>query len=175
MLQIDKEYAEALFEISAEEGKVDLYLSELAEIKAIIAENPEYIDYLSSPAASLEERLHAIDEAFGEVQESILSFLKLLCENGRIDILEGCIDEFTALAMALKGRAFADVYSAVELDEDQKQTICKKLEAMTGKKIDARYIIDRSLIGGLKIDLDGKTIDGSVKRRLSDIKDVIIG
>ena len=46
MLQIDKEYAEALFEISAEEGKVDLYLSELAEIKAIIAENPEYIDYL---------------------------------------------------------------------------------------------------------------------------------
>lgn len=175
MKQIDKEYAEALFELSCEEGVTDEYIGELKSIKDVIEENPEYLDFLSSPAAGLYERLSAIDEAFGNLSENIVSFLKLLCENGRIDMLLSCIDEFIALAMALSGKRFATVYSAVELSDSQKDAVCKKLKKLTGKEIDANYIIDKSLIGGIKIDLDGQTIDGSVKHRLSDIKDVIIG
>ena len=175
MKQIDKEYAEALFELSCEEGTTIEYIDELKSIKAAIEENPEYLDYLSSPAAGLGERLSAIDEAFANLPENIVSFLKLLCENGRINVLVSCIDEFIALAMALSGRNFATVYSAVELSDSQKTAVCEKLKKLTGKEIDANYIIDKSLIGGIKIDIDGQLIDGSVKRRLSDIKDVIIG
>ena len=175
MKQIDKEYAEALFELSCEADATNEYIDELNSIKAVMEENPDYLDYLSSPAAGLNERLSAIDEAFGKGTENIVSFLKLLCENGRINMLISCIDEFIALAMALSGRKFATVYSAVELSDSQKVAVCAKLEKLTGKEIDANYIIDKSLIGGIKIDIDGQLIDGSVKRRLSDIKDVIIG
>ena len=44
-----------------------------------------------------------------------------------------------------------------------------------GKNVRAVYIIDESLIGGVKIEVEGKTFDGSIKHRLSEVKDVIIG
>lgn len=176
MMQTDKEYAEALFMLAAEENKCDEFLTHLNVIKALIAENPDYIEFLSSPAIPLNERLQAIDEAFGaSMPEYVVSFLKLLCENGRVRTLPGCIDEFAKLVMALSGKSLANIYSAVELSDEQKKAVCVKLEKLTGRSVDPFYIIDESLIGGLKIEIEGKTYDGSVRHHLREVKDVIIG
>lgn len=176
MVQTDREYAEALFMLAVEENSAEEYNSALSLVDRLIKENPEYIDFLASPAISLEERLQAIDEAFSDnVPENVVSFLKILCENSRIRTLTGCIDEFRKLTMALSKTAVAEVYSAVPLSDGQKQGICEKLEKITGKNIEAAYIIDESLIGGVKIEVEGKTFDGTVKHRLSQVKDVIIG
>lgn len=176
MMQTDKEYAEALFLLIAEEQKLDDYTKALETVKTLIQETPEYTEFLASPAISLSERLQAIDEAFGEsMPEYIVSFLKILCENGRIRSLIGCIDEFGKLAMAISNRTEAFVVSAVPLSDGQKTAICSKLEKITGKTIDPVYTVDESLIGGIKIEVEGKTFDGSIRHRLQDVKDVIIG
>lgn len=176
MMQTDKEYAEALFLLIAEEQKLDEYTKALETVKSLIQENPEYTEFLASPAISLSERLQAIDEAFGEsMPEYIVSFLKILCENGRIRSILDCINEFDKLAMALSNKAEAFVVSAVPLSDDQKKAICSKLEKVTGKIIDPVYTVDESLIGGIKIEVEGKTFDGSIRHRLQDVKDVIIG
>lgn len=176
MMQTDKEYAEALFMLVAEEQKVEEYTKSLDIVKQLIQENPDYTEFLASPAIALSERLQAIDEAFdGNMPEYIVSFLKILCENGRIRSLPGCIDEFGKLAMEISNKAEADIISAVELSDDQKKAICSKLEKITGKIIQPMYIVDKSLIGGVKIEVEGKTFDGSIRHRLQDVKDVIIG
>ncbi len=174
MVQTEREYAEALFALAAEEGKTDEYLHALETVKSIVEETPEYIEFLASPAVELSERLGAIDEAFGEsMPEYAVSFLKLLCENGRIKTLIACIDEFSKLAMMFSNRTQAQIYSAVELTEKQKAGICEKLEKLTQKVVEPVYIIDESLIGGLKIEVDGKTFDGSIRHRLGEMKDVM--
>lgn len=176
MMQTDKEYAEALFMLIAEEEKLEEYTKALETVKNLIQENPEYTEFLASPAISLSERLQAIDEAFGEsMPEYIVSFLKILCENGRIRSLIGCIDEFGKLIMAVSNRTEASVVSAVPLSDEQKKAVCSKLEKITGKIIDPVYTVDESLIGGIKIEVEGKTFDGSIRHRLHDVKDVIIG
>ncbi len=176
MMQTDREYAEALFMLAAEERRIEEYVEELGVIRSLLAENPDYIEYLASPAIHLQERLQAIDEAFGErMAEYIVSFLKLLCQNGRIRTLTGCIDEFNKLAMALSNTVIANITSAIQLSEEQKKAICAKLEKVTGKNIHPVYEIDASLIGGLKIEMEGKTYDGSVKHHLRDVKEVMIG
>ena len=79
MMQTDREYAEALFMLAAEEGNTEEYFSSLQTVKELIDENPDYLEFLSSPAISLKERLFAIDEAYGETfPEYVVSFLKLL-------------------------------------------------------------------------------------------------
>ena len=143
MMQTDREYAEALFMLAAEEGKTEEYHSSLQTVKELIEENPEYLEFLSSPAISLQERLSAIDE-------------------------------FEKLMMAFSNQTTAVITSATPLDEEQKQKICGKFEKITGKSIQAVYAVDESLIGGLKVEVEGKTYDGSIKHRLSDVKDVII-
>lgn len=176
MMQTDKEYAEALFMLAAEEKQVEEYLADLKSIQQLIRENPAYIEFLASPAISLQERLAAIDEAFaGKVPAYIEYFLKLLTEGGRIRLLDGCIGEFERLVMQLARRAPATVYTAAELTDEQKEALCRKLEARIGKGIDPVYVLDRSLIGGLKIEIEGKTYDGSVKHRLREVKEVMIG
>lgn len=175
MMQTDREYAEALFMLAAEENKAEEYFSSLLTVRKLIEENPDYLEFLSSPAISLRKRLSAIDEAYENIfPEYVVSFLKLLCENGRIKSVNTAIDEFEKLMMAFSNRAVAVITSATPLDEEQKQKVCEKFEKITGKSIQAVYAVDESLIGGLKVEVEGKTYDGSIKHRLSDVKDVII-
>ena len=175
MMQTEREYADALFVLAAEEGNVPLYQKHLRTVRDAVLQTPEYIDFLRSPAIPLSERLQAIDEAFGSLPEYIVSFLKLLCENGRLPLLTACIAEFDAMAMALANKTTATVYSAVELSEQQKSALTAKLETLSGKTVEATFAVDPSLIGGIRIDMEGRTYDGSIKRRLREVKDVIIG
>ena len=64
MMQTEREYAEALFTLATEENEVGSYLTSLQTVKKLLEESPDYIEFLSSPAISLCERLEAIDEAF---------------------------------------------------------------------------------------------------------------
>lgn len=176
MMQLDKEYAAALFQLAVEEDACESYLQGLHQVQMAVMESPEYMEFLASPAIPLGERLGAIEEAFGKaLPEHLVSFLKLLCENGRIRILVDCIKEFGRLVMAQSGRVAATVTSAIALSQEQQEALCQKLSKMTGKEIDPIYVVDPSLIGGLKIDIEGKTYDGSLKSRLRDVKDVISG
>lgn len=174
MVQTEREYAEALFALAAEENAAEEYLLSLKTIRELMLENGEYIEFLASPAIPLSERISSVEEAFGaSMPEYVVSFIKLLCENGKVRTLFGCIDEFAKLALAFSNRVTAEIYSAVELSDEQKSAVCKKLEKLTQKSIDPVYIIDESLIGGVKIEVDGKTYDGSIRHRLGEIKDVM--
>lgn len=173
MAQTEREYARALFTLAVEENTVEQYCEELGTLKSILKDNPDYIEFLACPAIPLSERTASIDEAFGTMPEYVVSFLKVLCENGRIRTVHACTEEFILLAMAHSNRTVADIYSAVPLDDKQKQNVINKLEKLTGKSIDPIYTVDESLIGGIKIDVDGKTYDGSIRHRLGKMKDVM--
>lgn len=175
MKQTEIEYAEALFMLALEDNAAEDYSEHLDLIDALITENPEYLEVLFSPAIPLSDRLSALDEAFSTLPENILSFLKLLCENGHIRTLSLCIAEYRRLLKEKLNSVSADVFSAVELTDSQKLAICKRLSDMTKKTVEPRFILDPSLIGGIKIEIEGKTYDGSIKHRLHDIKDVITG
>ena len=171
MADLSKEYTAALFSLAMENGLVDEFKQELGEIKDLI--DDDYILVLSSPALSLSMRLDMIDEAFGTMHEYVVSFMKLLCENGQTSILPEAINEFFLLCHELENRVTAKIYYVKEPSEAQKARLEDKLSKMTGKKIDALYIEDSALIGGIKIELDDRIIDGSLSARLSNIKGVI--
>lgn len=173
MLQTEKEYAEALFMLAVEQDETDSYDRALSVVSDCT--DAAYWEFLDSPALPLAERLCAVDEAFGTLPEHVVSFIKVLCENGRIRTLPSCIDEFHKLVRMYRNRATAVITSAAPLTEAQQQALCRKLGAVTGKTIDPVYRVDDTLIGGVTVDVEGKTYDGSLKHRLQDMKDVILG
>ena len=173
MKEVNKEYAQALFMIAKEKDMVDTYSDVLKQIAALVDENPDYTEFLSSPALPLSERLSAIDEAFGSYPEEIASFLKLLCENGHIKEIKECIEEFIDLENMLEKSVAADVYSSVELSDEQKEKLTQKLETKFGKKVLATFEVDKSLLGGIKIVMEDEVLDGSIEKRLKDLKEVI--
>lgn len=168
------EYAEALFQLAKEKGKVKEYLESLKEILGIVEQNKEYTEFLSSPAIPLTKRLDAVDEAFlGKVPDDIVSLLKILIKNGRILNLKECIGGFLKLEMIFSNALKAEVVSSVPLTDEQKLKLKEKLEKKYSKKIDAAFYEDKSLIGGIKVVIEDEVLDGSVKKRLENLKEVI--
>ena len=175
MRQTDKEYAEALFELCAEEGTLSECLADVNDVKELFKAYPEYVSLLSSPAVPLSERLSAIDEAFGErMTPYTVYFLKLLCEKGRICLFSEIAEELNKLYLHYTGRTTAYVTSAFELSDEQKAALVKKLSKSENKEIDAVYSVDPSLMGGVKVEVCGKVYDGTIKRRIRDVKEVMM-
>lgn len=168
------EYAEALFALAGEENIKDEIYSAVNEVDKIFNENPEYLELLASPVVAKNERIELINKAFGEfLPEYMLSFLKLLCEKGHIAQYSLCAKVFNELFSFSNKVSQALVTSAVELDDDEKQKLIKKLEKMCGHTVELDLVVDKSILGGMIIEMDGKIIDASMRRHINDVKDVI--
>lgn len=173
MKETYREYAEALFMLALEENKCDEISLALSQIDEAVNENPQYLNLLDSPAIPLSERLSLIGQAFADKEEYVVSFLKLLCENGYIQSFSLCKEEFDVLLEIHRGKIEAKVFSVVELSIEQKTSLCKKLSNVTGKDVLASYILDESLIGGIRVEIGGNVYDGSISSALNSVKDVI--
>ena len=174
MTEMNKEYGTALFMLAKECGAESKYAVDLECVMEVFSASPEYIDFLASPTIPLQERLSALKEAFSQaIDENVLSFLQLLCERGRIRSLSGCVEEYKKLLDVQNSISTAYIKSAVELTEEEKEKLKDKLEIKCGHSVILECTVDESLMGGLVVEIDGKIIDGSLKTRLYEVKDVI--
>ena len=178
MTDIGKEYGTALFMLAAEcgaEAKRE-YAASLKLVSDTFRAEPSYAELLASPALPLGERLSIIDAAFGErLPEHVLSFIKLLCEKGRMACFPSAVDEYTALLDASERISNARVTSAVELTEDEKSKLHARLCERLKAEVKIEYFIDEGLLGGLIVEVDGTVIDGSLRHRLREVKEVMNG
>ncbi|MBR5156465.1 MAG: ATP synthase F1 subunit delta [Clostridia bacterium] len=174
MSEISNEYAKALFMLAGEKDLREDYKNALELISGVFDENPVYTEFLSTFAIPLDERLNALDAAFSNaVPRDVLSFLKILCEKKHITEFAECAKLYYEMYNELDKISNARVTSALELTEEEKAALKEKLEKTSGHKMVIEYIVDKSIIGGLIVEADGKIMDSSLKKHLKDVKDVI--
>ena len=163
-------YGGSLYELAAGEGLADVLLEQIGEVRKIFRQNPDYVRLLAEPSIPKKERTELIEAAFGsQAERYLLNFLKLLCERGILNEYAGCCDEFVRRYNADHNIAEAAVTSAVKLSGEQMSALQKKLEQLTGMQIRLTQITDASVLGGLRVELEGRQLDGTVKGRLSGI------
>ncbi len=174
MNDISKEYGTALFELALEGSKAKEYLDALDTTSEIFRDNPELYALLSSPAIPAGQRLEAAESIFSPIlPEQVVSFLLLLCEKGRVSCFEGAHAEYRTLYDISQKTVKAEITSVAELTDGEKEKLIARLEAVYHCKISPEYSLDPALIGGVRVELDGKVIDGSIRQRLHEIKEVI--
>ena len=170
MTQAANTYAQALYDLAKDEGLGKTILSELTVLKGVFTENPDYCKLLSTPDLPKQERCQILDEAFREkVHPYVLNFLKILTQKGYIRQFSRCCDAYRNFYNEDNGILVVKVVSAVELNSAQKEKLTGKLETTTGKQIDLQCSVDETMLGGLRLNYDGKQVDGTVKNRLDSI------
>ena len=170
MTQAARVYGGSLYDLAAEEKLDGQIMEQMNEIRQIFRENPGYLKLLGEPAIPQEERLKLIDEAFrDQIEPYLLNFLKLLCEKKILREFSGCCDEFTRRYNSDHGIVEAVVTSAVKLKEEQMEALKCKLEKVSGKKIHLTQKTDPTVLAGLRVEMEGKQLDGTVQGRISDI------
>ena len=171
MTETAKMYGGSLYDLAAEEGLEPRILGELDEVQQLLKQNPDYLRLLSTPSIPKKERCGLLDEALrGQVHLYVLNFLKILCEKGSLRELSGCTRAYRIRYNQAHGILEATAISAVPLTEQQRAALHAKLESLTGKTIDLKTKVDAKVLGGIRLDLEGTALDGTVQNRLASLR-----
>lgn len=174
MTETAKKYGGSLYELAAEENQTDAVLDQLKMVLDLFRENPDYLRLMAERSINKEERTKLLDEAFGqELWPYLLNFLKILCEKGYMSELKGCAKEYRRLYNEAHGIAEATVTSAKELTQPQKDALLDKLRKLSGKQVDMTCYVNPALIGGIRLDMEGKRYDGTAQERIEALRSII--
>jgi len=168
---VAKRYALALFQIAKEKQSIDQFEEELRVVKQVFVDNSELLQVLSHPKVSLDNKKALIKEAFSSLTTEILNTLFLLVERHRIEIVTELADRFVELANEEQGTQDAKVYSVRPLKDEELKALSDVFAKKIGKQsLRLENIIDKSLIGGIKIRIGNRIYDGSVSGKLERIE-----
>ncbi len=171
MTEYARVYGGSLYDLAAEEQLTKEIMEEIPVILNLFRENPEYMKLLTEPSIKKDERLKLIEEAFGnQAQRYLVSFMKLLCERGILNEFEGCCTMYKQRFNEDHNIAEAIVTGAAPLKEEQLAALKAKLEKISGKTVEITVKVDPRVLAGLKVELNGNELDGTVAGRLSGIQ-----
>jgi F-type H+-transporting ATPase subunit delta len=102
-----------------------------------------------------------------------LRVMRLMLDKRRETEIPGLRAEFARLRRERGQVLYAQVTSSVELTDAQKSNLVSKLEAKSGKRVEAEYRLDSSLMGGIKVALGNYVLDGSIKGSLGRLRDTL--
>jgi F-type H+-transporting ATPase subunit delta len=167
---IARPYAEAVFKLADASGSLAKW-SEMLGMLASVAADQRVRAAIKDPNLS-EAKVAGlfISILAGKLTGDAENLVRVLAEYGRLELLPEIREQFEALKNAREGIAEAEVYSAFELSEAQVADLVQRLEKKTGRKVRARVSIDRELIGGVKMVLGDKVIDGSARAQLGALE-----
>lgn len=165
-------YAEALFQIGEEENSIDLLYSELKAVVDIFDENQEFFNIMKSPVISKKEKIELIDKVFSKgLNSNSINFLKILIEKDRISFIADIAMSYKERLNEKNNVIEGTVITAIPMKQDEMQELAKELSKKYNKKVNLENIVDKSILGGVLVRLGNEEIDGTVKTRLSKVKE----
>ena len=174
MTQVGSVYGEALYTLALEESITGKLLEELTVLNQAFRENPDFIRLLSSPNLSKQERCGVLDDSFrGKVHPYELNFLKILTEKGYMKHFDHCCQAFEDLYNQDNGILKVTAITAVALTPEQAKRLTGKLSRTTGKQIKLLNKVDPAVLGGVRLDYDGKRLDDTVSHRMDAIRGLL--
>ncbi len=169
-------YAEALFRVVQAEGELDRVEDELYRFGKILESNHELKQALSDRSMEKTQRVKILEELLQEkVSPHTLSMVTFVVEQERARHLPEILEELSRLAAEAREAVVGEVRSAVPLDEAQQAALASALSQTTGKNVTVKVIVDPSVIGGISAKVGDTVIDGTVKRRLEQLKEQVRG
>ncbi len=169
-------YAEALFKVVQAEGELDRVEDELFRFGKLLETNHELKQALSDQSIDKIQRVKVLDELLSDkVSPHTLGLLAFVVEQGRARQLPQILRGLSDLAAEARNSVVAEVRSAIPLDAKQRKELAAALSKATGKKVEVKVLVDPSVIGGIVAKVGDTVIDGTVRRRLEQLREQVRG
>ncbi len=169
--EIFEPYAEALMAVAQEQNLTEKFGEDVASLLNLLQTSPELNTFITSPIVKGEDKKAVLKQISQGIDPFITSFLMILVDRRRIVVLEGICQHFRTLIRKLNQIVLAEVTSAVELTDGQKQAVVDQVKSITkAQNVELVTKIDPELIGGVIIKVGSQVIDASLRgqlRRLS--------
>ena len=172
---VSKIYGDALFETAMEEGRLDEFFVQVEAVKDILIKQKELFRLMDEPKIDREEKMEILKAVFGgRIAEELTGLLLILVEKGRFRETIHVLDYFLSRVKEQKGIGLARVISATRLSDVQKEKVEKRLlETTKYRTFEIDYEVDPALIGGIRIRIGDRIVDGSIRTKLERISGML--
>lgn len=166
------QYANALADVALAQGAADAALKQLSDFAAAFEVSSELRNFLTSPGVPREAKHGVIEKIAARIGAGkiIRNFLFVIADHQRTHIVPEILTTFQDVIRQRQGTAEAEISSAIELSAAQKKKFSQALERLTGKRIQAKYSLDPSLMGGAVVRVGDTIYDGSVRNSLNEMR-----
>lgn len=163
-------YARALFDLALASKAVDKVGADLSAIAEVISANPTLSDALEDVSLPAEKKAAILTELFEGNAPEALGFALITIERAGTSAIGALVSAYDAIATAERNIVVAEVTTASELSEALRATIQEKLSANVGSPVVLRERVDATLLGGIRINIEGRVLDGSLAKQLDSVK-----
>jgi len=170
MEEIARVYAEALFEVAVEKGKLDVIREQLGEFADAVAENRDLQVFLFSPYFSSAEKRDGIGRALSGAEPEFVNFLELVAEKHRMPAVFRIRRRFDELWARENRQLEVRLTSAVALEPEIVKRLGAEIERQTDRNIELSSEVDESIIGGLVLQVGNMVLDASVRSKLERLR-----
>tara|TARA_Y100000590_G_scaffold320038_1_gene362265 strand:+ start:2034 stop:2591 length:558 start_codon:yes stop_codon:yes gene_type:complete len=169
---ISDRYASALYDLASEKKIVDQILSDLNSLKKLLIENKDLLLVIKSPLINSKDKHNILNKLLQKIDANklTLTFLKILEKNKRFSGFISIINQFNNINSQKRGDILADITSANELNDEQKNNITNQLKNILGDKLSLTFDVDNEIIGGLIVKVGSKMIDTSIANKINKLK-----
>jgi F-type H+-transporting ATPase subunit delta len=170
MPEVARVYAEALFEVAREKGKLDAIGADLVELADAVSANRDLQVFLFSPHFSSAEKVEGLKRGIDGADPELVNFLELLIEKHRVTEIFRIRREFEQLWKRENKRIDVTVTSAVELDPAVVAKVGEEIERQTGQKVELASRVDDEILGGIVLQVGNMVLDASIRSRLEKLR-----
>ena len=164
-------YAEAMYLVAQAEEDLDQVEDELFRVARVIDGSDQLRDTLADPHLPIDRRQQVVDDLLaGKARPTTISLVSMAVSNGRVRELPAIVDAMVAMTARHANKEIAEVRSAIALTDDQTARLATALGQATGKEVEVKVIVDPSIRGGIIAQVGDTVIDGSVRRRLEQLR-----
>ena len=174
-LTVDLTYGSALYQAAVEVNKKDLILDEAFQVLGVFENEPEFYKFINYPGISAKEKKEVLKNVFeGRICQELLNLLYVLTDKGRTARFSKIIKAYKDMVDREEGVTYGTVYSVEPLTDAQITKLEEQLTALLREDTKLKNELDKSLIGGFKVLVDGRIIDASIRKRLQDLGSQLI-
>jgi F-type H+-transporting ATPase subunit delta len=170
MEEIARVYAEALFQVAKQKGKLDAIREQLAQVADALESDRDLAVFFFSPYFSSAEKRDGIARAIAGAEPELTNFLELLVEKHRMPVIFRMRRRFDEMWAEENRQLDVTLTSAVELDPEVVERVGAEIERQTDRKVQLRSQVDGDLLGGLVLQVGNMVLDASIRNRLERLR-----
>lgn len=166
-----KRYAKALYSSAVEQGITLEVEEQLKTVVEVLHNDKEVKRFILAPRISESEKLKVLRTALQDkLSPIVLNTVELLVERGRTDIFADLLDTYIKIEGDALGIGDATVYSTYPLSQEEQASVAAEFSQLTKRKIRVVNVVDKSLLGGLKVVIGDTLYDGSLANKLERLE-----
>jgi F-type H+-transporting ATPase subunit delta len=171
-----KRYALALFELSDESKKLEAVEEQVTALLKLVSDSKDFSNLIKDPTSNQDDLIKVITKISDnfKLDNLIKNFLIFLVNKRRFFYVEQIMKSFVEICSEKRGELKAELKSAKELSSDEINKITDELTKNFSSKIKLNYKYDKSLIGGLIVQVGSTMVDTSIKNKLQQIENRMI-